>query len=239
MTAKQIIRAALRQINAIGATAEPSAADYDACLEYLNNLGDSWSAEGALIFAYAIEEFTLVAGTSQYTIGSGADFNTQRPAFIDSAKIKYPNNDVEYRVDVVPRNKFDLVSLQTTQGQPYMLFYNPKYPNGVINLYYTPGQAFTLKLNMRARLGEIANIATTVQFPEEYRRALIFNLAVDVANMYGFDAPNDTKRIARESKDVVMSINSANDSNIAEFDRVLASRRRNRQTTRGDFFSGN
>jgi hypothetical protein len=238
MTAKQIIRAALRQINAIGALQEPTAADYAACLEYLNNLGDSWSAEGALIFAYSREEFTLVAGDNEYTIGSGGDFNTERPAFIDSAQLQYPNSNVDYRVDVVPQNKFDLGSLKTTQGQPTMLFYNPEYPLGKILLYYTPDQAFNLRLNLRARLGEFTNINSTVSFPEEYRRALVFNLAMDIANMYGFEPPRTTVQIARESKSTVMSINAANDSNIAEFDNTMASRTRRGRVTRGAFFSG-
>jgi hypothetical protein len=238
MTAKEIIRSALRQINAVGATQEPTDADYQACLEYLNNLGNSWSAEGALIFAYSREEFTLTAGDNEYTIGSGGDFNTERPAFIDSAQLQYPNSDVDYRVDVVPQNKYDLSSLKTTQGQPTILFYNPEYPLGKILLHYTPSQAFTLRLNLRARLGEFTNINSTVSLPEEYRRALVFNLTMDIANMYGFEPPRTTAQIARESKATVMSINAAQDSNIAEFDNVMASRTRRGRTTRGAFFGG-
>jgi hypothetical protein len=239
MTAKEIIRAALRQINAIGARQEPSAEDYDACLEYLNNLGDSWSAEGLLVFAYSREEFTLVAGQSSYTIGTGGNFNTDRPAYIDSAQIQYPNSDVDYDVEIVPQNQYDKMSLKTVQGQPTMLFYNPTYPTGTVYLFYTPDQAFTLRLNMRARLGELATISTTVSFPEEYRRALVFNLAVDIANMFGFDPPQTTARIARETKDMLMSRNSSNDNSIAEFDLALRPQHRRRGITRGDFLSGN
>lgn len=239
MTAKEIIRAALRQISAVGALEEPTDADYSACLEYLNNLGDSWSAEGMMIFGYSREEFTLVAGTSSYTIGSGATFNTNRPAYIDSAQLQYPNENVDYDVEIVPQNKFDMASLKTTQGQPTMLFYNPTYPNGTIYLFYTPDQAYTLRLNMRARLGSLSTINTTVSFPEEYRRALVFNLAQDIANMYGFAVPQDVVRLARESKTIVMSRNAANDNSIAEFDLAIGRHPGSRRTSKGDFFSGN
>jgi hypothetical protein len=238
MTVKKIIELALKQINAASALELPKPVDYQDCLDMLNNLGDSWSAEGALIYAYSREEFTLTAGDNEYTIGSGGDFNTERPAFIDSAQLQYPNSNVDYRVDVVPQNKFDLGSLKTTQGQPTMLFYNPEYPLGRIYLYYTPDQAFTLRLNLRARLGEFTSIDDTLQFPEEYRRALVFNLAMDIANMYGFEPPRTTVQIARESKATVMSINAANDSNIAEFDNTMASRTRRGRVTRGAFFGG-
>jgi hypothetical protein len=238
MTAKEIIRSALRQINAIDATDEPTAADYQACLEYLNNILDSWSAEGFLIYYYSREEFTMTAAKSVYTIGTGGDFNTSRPAYIDSAQLQYPNSDVDYNIEVVPQNMFDLASVKTVQGQPRMLFYNPEYPLGKLHFYYTPDQAYALRLNLRQRLSSISNIANTVAFPEEYRRALVFNLAVDVANMYGFDAPQDTKRIARESKDTVMSRNAANDASIAEFDTAMRRTGRRRGVTRGEFFGG-
>jgi hypothetical protein len=238
MTAKEIIRAALRQISAVDARGEPSTEDYAACLEYLNNLGDSWSAEGLLIFAYSREEFTLTAGKTSYTIGDGGDFDTDRPASIDSAQVQYPNSDVDYHVEIVPQNEYERQSLKTVLGQPTIMFYNPGYPLGTCFFYYTPDQAFVVRLNMRARLGEFTNIASTVSFPEEYRRALVFNLAVDIANMYGFNAPQDTTRIAREAKATLMSINAANDNNIAEFDFSLQSSRRRRRITRGDFEGG-
>lgn len=238
MTAKQIIKAALQQINAIGAREEPSPEDYDACLNYLNNLGDSWSAEGLLVFAYSREEFTLTAGKASYTIGSGGDFNTNRPASIDSAQLQYPGSNVDYNVEIVPQNQYDSMSLKTVLGQPTMLFYNPGYPLGTCLFYYTPSQAFTVRLNLRARLGTLT-LAGTVQFPEEYRRALIFNLAEDIANMYGFEPPQTTSRIARESKNVLLSINSSNDDSIAELDLALRrNARKHRGMTRGEFEGG-
>jgi hypothetical protein len=237
MTAKQIIKAALQQINAVGAREEPSPEDYDVGLNYLNNLGDSWSAEGLLVFAYSREEFTMVAGQASYTIGTGGDFNTDRPASIDSAQLQYPGSDVDYNIEVVPQNQYDSMSLKTVLGQPTMLFYNPGYPLGACFFYYTPSQAFTVRLNLRARLGALT-LAGTVSFPEEYRRALIFNLAEDIANIYGFEPPQTTSRIARESKNVLLSINAANDNSIAELDISLRRPTRHRGITRGEFEGG-
>jgi len=236
MTAKEIIRAALRINNSIGATEEPTAADYASCLEFLNMMGNSWSAEGLLVFAFARESFTLTADKGEYTLGDGGDFDTDRPAYIDSAQIKYPDSDVEYRVDIVPQNKYDNMSLKTIPGRPTMLFYNPTYPKGTVTLYYVPDQAYSLRLNMRHRLGEFSNIADTVQFPEEYRLALVLNLAILIAPMWGFNSSQDTKRSARDAKDVLITRNAANDSGIAELDPVLSISNYRRQTTRGEFF---
>ena len=237
MTGKEIIRAALRQNGTIGATQEPTAADYAACLEYLNNLGDSWSAEGLLVFAFSRETFTLVAGQASYTLGPSGDFNTTRPAYIDSAQIRYPSSETDYDVEVVPQNQYDRLSLKTTQGRPYWLFYNPTMATGTVILGYVPDQAYTLRLNMAQRLGALT-LAGEANFPPEYNRALVFNLAVDIAPMYEFEPGQTTLRIAKESKDVLVARNAANDLRVAEMDMVMTNSGRKPFVSKGAFLSG-
>jgi hypothetical protein len=218
---KEVVRAALRKISAIESGQEPTPQEYKDCMEALNAMLDSWSADIAEVFSFSREEFTMVAGTSEYTIGSGGDFDTSRPKEIVSAQIKYPGADNEYDVEVVGQDRFDYQTLKTTQGRPNKVFYNPTYPLGKLYFHYTPNAAFTLRLNMKKRLGSYTSINTEISLPEEMNQAMIFNLATMVSDEFGFAVPTDVRREAKNSLNIVKKLNFSNLMNDATLDSML------------------
>lgn len=72
MTPRNLIRSALRAINALGVDGTPTADQHNDALELLNLMLDSWSIEELLPFDYTQENFTLTANFTNYTIGDGA-----------------------------------------------------------------------------------------------------------------------------------------------------------------------
>src|SRR5438309_11784869 len=94
-----IIQSSMRLLGATthGRTASaPALADG---LTALNLLLDSWNADRLNIYNIAANTYALTAGQQTYTMGTGGNFNTTRPAAgVESANIVLSNNGQTLRV---------------------------------------------------------------------------------------------------------------------------------------------
>jgi hypothetical protein len=144
----------------------------------LNDLIDSWNSERLTLFQEYEETFTLTTA-SQYTIGSGQTFNTTRPERIISALYKQTGGTDYYGIKILTSKiEWDRLSQRTISDFPSYLWYDNAYPNGTINIY--PQQAGSLVLTTIRQLPEFAATSTTVSLPPGYRKALKYNLAIDL-----------------------------------------------------------
>ncbi|MCK5608073.1 hypothetical protein KAR91_39700, partial [Candidatus Pacearchaeota archaeon] len=99
------------------------------------------------------------------------------------------------------------ISAKTTQGRPDRLYYNPAYSLGKIYLYLTPDTAEDLHMDLIVPLSEISAVGDTVDLPSEYKRMLIYNLALDIAPEADIEDWPELVRIANESKRFVKRLN--------------------------------
>lgn len=153
-------------------------------LDVLNQLLASWSAERLLVPAVVEEDFTLVAGTISYTIGSGGTFNTTRPMRIATAYLR-DSSSVDTDVDpTMSREDYALITDKSSRARPTRLYYAPEYPLGKIFFDAPPDAAYTFHAYSWKPLTAIATLGTTVSLPGEYEKVLVFSLAVDLAPEY-------------------------------------------------------
>lgn len=181
-TATQIITAALRHLGKIYSGASPTAAELSDGLSDLNDLLDSWSTEELMVYYRLNENFTL-SGAQSYTIGSGGDFNTTRPTKILSAYVR--NGGIDYPVTVLrDRQQYDEIGDKSTTGTPEVLYYEPTLATGTVFVYPVGSASDTLYLNTLAQFTAFPDVTTDVDLPPGYKRALQYNLAVDIAPGY-------------------------------------------------------
>ena len=220
MTADELIRQALLKVEAVGySDTVPTVMAADGLIN-LNNLISSWNAETLLIPSITKVTKTLTAGTASYTIGSGGDINTTRPISISRAFIRDTSN-YDYDLDIRAMDEYASITAKTTQSQPRYLFYNPAYSLGKIYLYSTPDDSTdVLHLDLVVPLAEIATGGTTVDLPNEYKRALIYNLAFDLDPSFDSGSEMSIAAIAAQSKAVLKGLN-ANVVPLARFDSML------------------
>jgi hypothetical protein len=89
------------------------------------------------------------------------------------------------------------------------MFYNPGYPLGTINLYPVPlSSAYTLHVNSYGELESFSNIADVYSLAPGYARAVIFNLALELAPDFNKAAPPEVVKMAAQSKRYIKRINS-------------------------------
>ncbi|MEE9529090.1 MAG: hypothetical protein V3V88_03470 [Dehalococcoidia bacterium] len=207
-TAKELIRQSLLTVEAAGYSdvlADDDQRIVDG-LESLNNLISSLNAEGLMIPSITKVSHTLVAGTNNYTIGTGADIDTTRPMSISSAFIR-DSSSYDHHVDIKAIEEYARISAKTTQGRPDRLYYNPAYSLGKIYLYFTPDTAEDLHMDLIVPLAEISAVGDTLDLPREYKRMLIYNLAIDIAPQFDIEDMSIIVRIANESKRFVKRLN--------------------------------
>jgi hypothetical protein len=207
-TAKALIRKALLKVEAVGYSdvlADDDQRIVDG-LEDLNNLISSLNAEGLIIPSLTKISHTLVAGTNNYTIGTGGDINTTRPMSITNAFIRDSNN-YDHHVTIRAISDYAKISSKSTQGRPTKLYYNPTYSTGKIYLYLNPDTAEDLHMDLMVPLSEISAVGDTVDLPGEFKRMLIYNLALDIAPEADIEDWPELVRIANESKRFVKRLN--------------------------------
>lgn len=201
VTALDIITNAFQDAGIIDQVESPNNKEAQTGLNRLNRLIGSWANSGNTQYERVTESFSLSSGTSSYTIGSGATFDTVRPTKIVEAHVRQGNTD--YELITVTDKQYQSIANKDTGSLPEYLNYTNEYPNGTINIYPQPGGGLTLYLTSEKPLTTYATTATTVDLPPGWEDALTYNLAVRLASVYGQPVSAELQGLARESKAMI------------------------------------
>lgn len=217
-TARTIIEQALKKINVLGAGSPLSAADAQDALITLNNMMDSWSVEGGIVFTQTRESFPLT-NAKQYSIGPGGDFDTTRPFQIEAAFVRV--GDTDYNLNQIDQRGYASIIYKDNGGIPTNFYYDNNSPIGNIFLYPAPDPSYELHLYSTKVLERFDNLSDDITLPPGFARALIYNLAVEMASDYEREPTGSTKEIADMSKGAVFAYNTRNDYEVAGVDDAL------------------
>lgn len=182
-TARNIIKRALQRNGVLTKDESPSGDEASDALSSLNDMIGSWSNDSLLIYARLSESFPLVSGQSSYTIGSGGDFNTARPLQILTAFTRI--GDIDYEIEIIPDTAYDGITQKNISTSiPEVMFYQTGFPLGTITIYPVPTTG-ALHIRSEKQLIEFPSLDTDVELPPGWDRALIYNLAMELAGEYG------------------------------------------------------
>lgn len=205
-TALDLITDSLIDLGAIDPSEALTADEGSHGLRKVNEMLASWSLESLAVPQILQENFSTVAATASYTIGSGATWNTTRPLRVESAFIR--SNSIDYPLRVITREEYDRIQAKTTSYMPEYLYFEPSVANAVIYLYGVPDAVYSVFLNSLKQLQSFAALTTTVVLPPGYLRAIKSNLSVELAPAYNRNVPDAVLAIARESKAAVKRLNA-------------------------------
>jgi hypothetical protein len=211
MTGRDLVSASLRLIGVLASGETPEAQEATDGLSALNRLLDSWSTESLLIYTKPREVFTLVAGTSAYTMGSGGTFSTTRPLKIENAELRLTDTSpvVEKPIDIVTKDEFAALTSKTLSSSiPMWLYAEGTHPLETINLWPVPSTAYQIALYSWKVLTQITTLDTSLAFPPGYERALVHALAIEIAPEYGKIPSDLVMAAALESKANIQRMNS-------------------------------
>jgi hypothetical protein len=219
-TAQTLIKAALRSISVIATGETPTAAELDDGLEAMKLMLRSWSANNLRLY-YTTQESLTMTGAEYYTIGSGGDLNTVRPASIRGAW------HADWPVKIVTEDRYRQIRMLTATGATVeSIWYSPEFPLGKI--YPWPLGGATLRIDTLKPLTEPTTITTETVFPPEYDEAIKTNLAVRLAPEYEKEAGQTVKELAVSTLRTLETRNFAEQINEARTEIIsLATQRYN------------
>lgn len=203
-TANTITDAAYRKCGLLLPTSDED--DYG--LEALNNMISLWGTE--FLVPYLVREnFDLVIGTRNYTIGSGGDFDTVRPMRLDTLHLR-DSDDYDYPLKLMSPQEWADIRYKDHSGKPTKVFYKTEYSLGKIRFNKKPDATYKIYLCSWKNFTEFANLTTTVTLPDEYKKALVYNLAVELAEDNSIDIPSSVLRSAANSLVLLTRLIAAN-----------------------------
>lgn len=216
-TARDIITKAMKKVNILASSDVPTAEEIQDGLDTLNNMISLWSINNNMTVAQIRENTNTNANVASIQIGSGQTWNTARPNSIVDAYIRIGTTD--YPVEVLPINNYFDISDKSTTGRPTKLFYDlgatqQANQTGTIYLYPKTDIDYDLHILSNKGLTEFSSINANITFPAYYKRALIYNLAIELSIEYGKQVSVLVTSIAEDSKNKIETLNAQNKQTI-------------------------
>jgi hypothetical protein len=190
------------------------AADVADALVVLNQMLEAWGAESLSIFTLNISTFNLVGGQQAYTIGTGGNFNTARPARIGQASIisnSNPSQPLELPISLATDEEWQAIPVKlTTSTLPRIMYDDGSFPLRNLSFWPVPTDgSVQVRLYMWSALSQFTDLVTDFSFPPGYMEAIKYNLAVRLAAEWRADLSPLTIQLATDSKARIKSLNIA------------------------------
>jgi len=196
-TARGIITKALQKIGALTKSESPSADEISDGLDALNMMVSSWANDSLLVYARAWETFSLTGNQASYTMGTGGVFNTSRPVSIISAYVRIGTTD--YALEPIDDQTYvNYIQQKATGGIPQFYTNDNAMPLVTIRLWPVPSASYSIFLLSEKALTAF-DIDTVILLPPGWERALVYNLANEIAPEYGQPADQSVFKIADDS----------------------------------------
>jgi hypothetical protein len=184
-TVQNILDSAARKVGITSLSSD----DLTNALEDLNNLLGVLGIE--FLAPYITRENkTLTIGDAEYTIGSSGDLNTVRPTALVDIYIQ-DSNGYDYPIEVINGADYNDITIKTTEARPEKVYFLPEYPLAKVIFDCEPDEAYVAYFEFQKGFTEYTSVNDTVTLPNEYKSALIYNLAVMMAEDHSI-VPNKT-----------------------------------------------
>lgn len=192
LTRDQILNASLRKLGVLSQGQTANATQLSTGAEALNNTVVEFQTLGMPLWARKTLVVTLVANQATYTIGVGLTINTPFPLRVYQATMQVPNSGSQIDLQPSPLYNFALYPT-TSKGPPVVYNYTPKINQGVLSVWPTPDTSVptgtTITLQYQAPFEVFDATANTPDFPQEWRNALIYQVAISLAPEYTIPVP--------------------------------------------------
>lgn len=161
-------------------------------LAVLNNLMGTYRIMAGTWYEIQTNVHTLTPLLNPHSIGTGGNFNQDRPVKIIEAYLRYTPaaQPVDLKMIQLTVEQYAEISIKTVNSQlPQWFYYDAAYssntnPLGNVYLWMIPNAAYQIVLYTPKILTEPAALSTDLLLPPGYPRMLAYNLAVEMVPLF-------------------------------------------------------
>lgn len=207
-SAYDIITRSMRLIGVLSTRDTPDAQDAHDSFNSLNMMLEQWSIEDLMCYQFENNIFNTTISQASYTIGNtgSPNWTASRPNEITSAFVRV--GQIDYPLQIASNEEYYGVSMKALESVPRMLYYQPEYPLGKVFLYPVPQIVYPIGITATKQFTAFAGLTTAVSLPPGYLKALIWNLAIELAPEYGKEVNGVVAKRAIDAKALIKSKNS-------------------------------
>jgi hypothetical protein len=210
-----LVTDALSEINALTPGQPIDAGDMSLGIQRVINFLDSMTARPLMSFVKLLNAYTFGSTKQTYTIGPSGDFVTNRPQEILGADIvdNAVSPTIFIPVRIVDADEYESIRVLNIQSSiPVILWYQPTFPNGTINMWPQPASpSFQLRIQVNSPFGQGAvDVGTTIVTPPGGYEAIMYSVAERLCNPFGKTGPivQDLQERARKAIALFVSVNA-------------------------------
>jgi hypothetical protein len=218
-SAADIVRLALKDAGVLGVGQTASAEDTNDVFDTMNLMLAQWSIKRWLVF-HLLDMSVVSTGAISYTVGPGGDINTgssQRPdrledgCFYRQLITASSPNQIDYPLSLLEsREDYSRIGLKQLSTIPQYIFYDPAMPLGVIYPWPIPSAVkYEIHIAIKDQLQQFANLADTINLPNQYKAALRYNLGATIRPLYQMPPDPTLTALALTSLNIIKNSNAA------------------------------
>jgi hypothetical protein len=208
ITALDLIKVALRQINALATGEQPTADEAQDSLAALNRMLGSWNNNGLIPYTTAINTYPLALAQTSYTLGAGGNLSGVRPQRIEQANVVLQSG-LREPLRLLNDEEWSQIKLQSVGSAiPRQMYADGGYPLRRLYFYPYPNAPCSLELYTWQALDKFAALTSAVVLPDGYEEAIITNLAKRLAPEFGTQVSAGVAQLAAESLMAIESLNA-------------------------------
>jgi hypothetical protein len=206
MVVLDLIKGALRPLNAFTGNTELTDAEAADALQACNWMLESWANEGATLYHVTRETHALTAGMQPHTWGDGGVITSPRPIRLLAVTVNV--SGVDYPVEILGYDDWEAIRLKSLQTPwPVYCYLESDYPLAKLWLWPVPS-GNSLNTVSEKQLTAFGGLHDTVSLPPGYADAIRYNLAVRLAPEYQVDVGPDVRRLAALTMKAIMRTKS-------------------------------
>ena len=206
--ARDIINRAFRLIGNTDSGESGESAEYADALQCLNDLLADWSGAQPLIqYSNTLLNYPIPSSLASFSIGPTGSLVSERPAKIKDVYLHEAGTD--YPLELISSSQYADISQKTSiGGYPTLAFYDASTTNARLYLWPNARAGQVIYFTALQSLQVFVNLTDTVTLPSNYNRALVYNLAVEIAPEYGQEASATVLRTAMLTKSAIKRLNA-------------------------------
>lgn len=210
-TVRDLIHQSMRTLGVLASGEVASANEAADALDTLNQLIGSLNNDSLMVSSVVDHVFPLVAGTQNYTIGTGGTFNTPRPTAIEQAVLRDTSlaPALDIAMGILTQEQWAGVSLKgLSLPYPLWVYLDLAFPLARVVVWPVPTDTKQLVLWLWQAISAFSTLDDTVALPNGYDRMLRYRLATELALEYGRAIGPELEALAGLATENVKRVNA-------------------------------